>query len=1348
MTSLARPSRLFWIVYICASVISVGVAGLYGLAYWYLRQPHYLALALFNTLTLTAYPIAGWLARVRQRPDQAVWVIAFTQMLDLIAPPIYVADYWPFGLAVLFLVPIELGLTGHLRRIPLLIVMTILSAALIMGLELPDWPQRLVLFPAWSGALLEIEFVLAAFAILLTLLAWRGHFHEIRFDLATQLSLILTIVATSAILIVVSVLILQTRQTQVQSIGQNFQSIAEVNGERIGNRIEQQINALSLLSQQTALVVQLSETNAQYPTAGAEVTARLRDRELAWRNASDTSQLVRSFRNNPASAELTKFSAAEREHSELLLTDRYGGLVGMLGRAENFSYRDQRWWQRAWNDGLGDIYLEQAQPDPATQEARLLIALAVTDQHTNQTIGVLASVYSLNGLRDIMGNFQMADEGHLNLLTTTGSVIAASHPTQAGATAWETLLNPVNGKNLPPTWALSTNGEGRPVIVAYAPLNTSSHEFLEPLHQLNWYVVVDNLQANALRAVTYSTKLAVFSSLVVLALVAGVALGVARAITRPIGALTVTAAAIASGDLNKQAQPDGPSELVTLAEAFNTLTSRLRALINSLQEQVAHRTAQLQASADVGRAASSVLDPNALVRQTVNLISDRFGFYYAAVFLLDDTQTHMVLKEATGEVGQTLKERGHQLIVGGQSMVGMVAVTHKPRIALDVGQEAVRFANPLLVATRSEIALPLVAGGHLLGVLDVQSTQEAAFDENSAAVLQGMADQLAIALQNARLFEAANQRANELDTVLQASLSLTSRLELTEVLDSIVKSAFRLIPDGAGIHIFLYDEEADLLTFGASLLAPDETSSTFLAPRPQGITYTVARQGELIAVEDTTTHPLFTSAEPGSPYRWEGAIIGLPLKIGQRVVGVMNVSYNQPQRFSETELRVLRLLGDQAAIAIENARLFSTERAARDEAQTLQHATRALAVTLDLGQVLETILGELQKVVPYDSSSVLELKGAQLEIIASRGFEGLRPVIGITFGVHDETTPAQRVARTRAPYILKDAPEVYAIFQSEVHAQAHIRSWLGVPLLLGDRLTGMISLDKHEPNHYTEHHAQLAMTFATQAAIAIENARLFEETQRARQVAEEARQTAEAASRAKSTFLANMSHELRTPLNAIIGYSDLLYEDALENGQDQAVVDLKRIHDAGQHLLALISDILDISKIEAGKIELETFHFNLAECVKTSAGLVMPRAQEKNLDLTYSIAPDLPSGFVGDAIRIRQVLVNLLGNAVKFTDQGHITLTVTGRPVNTQQHELCFTIQDTGLGIPPDRIPHLFQPFTQVDASTTRRFGGTGLGLAISKHLSEMMGGRLTAESSGVINEGSTFSFTVVVNLA
>src|SRR5439155_989403 len=291
------------------------------------------------------------------------------------------------------------------------------------------------------------------------------------------------------------------------------------------------------------------------------------------------------------------------------------------------------------------------------------------------------------------------------------------------------------------------------------------------------------------------------------------------------------------------------------------------------------------------------------------------------------------------------------------------------------------------------------------------------------------------------------------------------------------------------------------------------------------------------------------------------------------------------------------------------------------------------------------------------------------------------------------------------------------------------RALLAVPLLREEHLIGGLTVNKNTPGHFSPQVIDLLKTFAGQSALAIQNARLF------REIGDKSREL-EAADRHKSEFLANMSHELRTPLNAIIGYSEMLQEDAADLGAEQFTDDLKKINAAGKHLLELINAVLDLSKIEAGKMELYLESFDVAGLVRDIAAVIQPLAA-KNTNHLAVLCPDGVGTMRADLTKVRQALFNLLSNACKFTDRGTISLAVA-RAVMDGQDWIEFSVNDTGIGMTPEQLARLFEVFSQADAATTRKYGGTGLGLALSRRLCRMMGGDVTAASEA--GRGSTFT--------
>ncbi|MBN2146449.1 MAG: GAF domain-containing protein, partial [Anaerolineales bacterium] len=620
-----------------------------------------------------------------------------------------------------------------------------------------------------------------------------------------------------------------------------------------------------------------------------------------------------------------------------------------------------------------------------------------------------------------------------------------------------------------------------------------------------------------------------------------------------------------------------------------------------LLDESRRRATQLETAAEIARDTSGTLALDVLLDRAVNLIRDRYGFYHASIFLLDEQRKNAVVAASTGEAGAELKRRSHSLVVGSQSVIGVVTGSGEPLVLNDVRINPSHRPNPLLPDTMAELAIPMKIGNLTTGALDVQSTQVDAFTADDVAILQTLTDQIAVAVDNARSYALAQQavaetrqRVQELSTIFDLSRSLANApMELSQIANIVVRHFIATfnVPE---VSVSLHDLETGELRVVADLIrterAPIIGAEGELAEQPE--------EGQFITSED----------------------IGLVLNVAEYPVTAKVIQTQEP---------LVVLAGDAKA-----------DRAEQEYMQ--EHGLHTLVV------------------LP------LAIKGGAIGII-----EMEVPV--------DEKESVQA-------------------------------------------------------NRFNPDQINLAMTLANSAATALENARLYEEQ---RATAEQLREL----DKLKSQFLANMSHELRTPLNSIIGFSRVILKGIDGPISDLQKQDLTAINSAGQHLLELINDVLDISKIEAGKMELAfDDDVNLGDLITSAMSTAVGLTKDKQIKLIKDVPADLPT-VRADPTRMRQILINFMANAAKFTDEGSITIQAEVITSVEWGREMMVSVIDTGPGIALEDQDKLFKAFSQVDSSPTRKVGGSGLGLSISRLLVELHGGRIGVESE--IGKGSRFYFTL-----
>jgi two-component system, NtrC family, sensor kinase len=770
---------------------------------------------------------------------------------------------------------------------------------------------------------------------------------------------------------------------------------------------------------------------------------------------------------------------------------------------------------------------------------------------------------------------------------------------------------------------------------------------------------------------------------------------------------------------------------------FDEVTARTEELSESLQQQTA--------TADVLKVISrSAFDLQTVLDTLVESAARLCEAHDAFVFRREGERYRLAASygyspEYQEYMKQQSVESGRGTLVGRTALEA--GVVHIPDALAD--PEYVWKESQKRGGFRTMLGVPLLREGAPIGVFAMTRRVVQPFSDKQIELLTTFADQAMIAIENVRLFDVVQARTRDLTESLQQQtatadvLKVISRstFDLQTVLNTLVESATRLC-EAQDAFIFLRDGELYRVAarYGFSPEFQRFSENRPITPDRGSAVGRTSIEGRVVHIPDVLTDPEYTryDAQLVGGYR---AVLGAPLLREGNVVGVIFLTRTAPRPFTSKQIELVTTFADQAVIAIENVRLFD-EVAARtrelsqsvSELRALGEVSQAVNSTLDLETVLSTIVAKAVQLSNTEAGViyVVDELDQTLRVRATYGLsdELVAAIRGQPAGASD---PFHRAIQRREPLEIADIRDEPPSPAREIAMRAGLRARLVVPLVGADRVVGALAIRRRQAGKFATDTIQLLQTFAAHSVLAIQNARLFHEIEaKGRELAD--------ASQHKSQFLANMSHELRTPLNAIIGVSEMLREDAEAAKQDLEPLD--RVLGAGRHLLALINDILDLSKIEAGRMELQLETFPLAPLIADVVKTIEPLAA-KNANRVAVNCDGAIGTLHADQMRLRQAMLNLMSNANKFTERGTISVDARQGQENGRDY-VAIAVADTGIGMTPEQMGKLFQEFSQADASTTRKYGGTGLGLAISKRFCQMMGGDITVESEP--GRGSTFT--------
>ena len=755
-----------------------------------------------------------------------------------------------------------------------------------------------------------------------------------QYTLRTKLVLVFVLIAIFSLGTLAFIVNRTSSQQLTQNFGERLTTETEAHALTIGDTLAKEMQGLSTLRLNKSLQDYMEVANfTRYDgKSSATIQDEIQALDEAWQTAdtagTDDLPIIDEVINNESAVELRNYREVFPENAEVFVTDSHGANIAATNRTSDYYQADEPWWQAAYNNGEGAIYIGEPTFDTSSGLYAIAIAMPVYSHDETRIVGILRTTLDMKIILDILSAVELGETGQIKLYLADGRRV----PVEEG----ERTFGDMNALRLPldtPGYIDSTY-DNIPSLISRAPVTSTDERVSPVINQLKWSLVSNQDRNEVLAQAREQTQTITLISIILLGLVALSAFFASQFIAKPLQSLTSAAEQITAGDLNIRTSITTQDEIGTLADSFNRMTSQLQETLASLEQRVAERTADLEISrrqsekranqllavGEISKVINSEQKLETLLSLITRLVSDYFGFYHTGIFLLDETEQFAVLQAANSEGGRNMLIRGHKLKIGESGIVGYVAKFGEPRIALDVGLDAVFFNNPDLPATRSEMALPLKLRGGIVGVLDVQSDEPGAFSEEDANTLSILADQIAIAIENAKLFTQTQQALNEAQTLYRQNL----------------KEGWSAFMGDTGM-VGYYKTP----TGGNKLTQPINTEEIQQA----------MNRGEVIIL-----HPDGKIREPA---------LVVPLKLRGQIIGVMQIKAPTLNRqWATSEIGLTETVAERLSLALENARLIEESQQQAIKEQTISDITGKIGSSINLENVLLTAVEELGRSIP------------------------------------------------------------------------------------------------------------------------------------------------------------------------------------------------------------------------------------------------------------------------------------------------------------------------------------------------------------------------------------------------